>query len=138
MKYNVVKNKVEVMGYGYNDNGCFVEIFDKEYNCPVAKISKLKPFSISTTNTSFLFLDDIERKVIGKIVFDIAWTPPEEREEKKLYRLKFVGHVDDGYEYLYILNGQRAMDIIDLATIFTESELKDIDETGFIREEVTE
>lgn len=48
MKHNVVKNKVEDIGYGYRDDNSVVEISDKESGWIVTKIPKLKPLYYQT------------------------------------------------------------------------------------------
>jgi len=143
MKYSEVKNKVEDRGYGYDDDGSVIEILDKESHWPIASISKLKPFAVSTAFLAFLSLDDIEKKVIGNLAFELAATPLKEREEEKRYRLKAENLPQIGtnrylcnYEDVWVLSD--GDDTNYNQAIFTESELEHIDETGFVREEVTE
>lgn len=143
MKYNVVKNKVENRGYGYNDDGSVIEFFDKESNWPIVSISKLKQFVVSTAFLAFLSLNDIEQKIIGNLAFELASTPLEEREEEKRYRLKAnLPQLQMSNIYLCAYNDSfvltNTLTFSPAKTIFTESELEEIDETGFIREEVTE
>lgn len=137
MKYSEFRRLVKDMNYDLGETKETIYVREKVMNRSIAYVGKDRRF-IFSFYTVFDELRESEQEALFYLVTEIAKTSPEEREEIKLYRLKFVGHVDDGYEYLNILMDKRAMDVVSLATIFTESELKDIDETGFIREEVTE
>ena len=137
MKYSEFNKKMSGRNLEVKETGEKIAVYNKNGGA-VVFISKYSMYSLDTRFNGFENLTEKEKNYVLYNANELAITPLEKREEEKRYRLKFVGHVDDGYEYLYILNGQRAMDIIGLATTFTESELEHMNETGFVREEVTE
>ena len=143
MKYSEFKGIVSDMNYDIRETGSDIQVRTEQPSVPVALVSKTSRFMLSTFNAYFEELKEAEKEDLFYLVTELAKTPLEEREEEKRYRLRFIGEVDDGCCYLNISrNGTKTFNTKSddewFKTIFTESELKHIDEAGFIREEVTE
>ena len=115
-----------------------------EFNNRVASINKRNNFCLNTDYAHFEAMDYGLRCNLFKILTTYASTPIAEREEEKRYRLKLVNKTI--YEDVSYLNKTKAESrfflsslvrfIDDIQNIFTESELAEIDETGFERIEV--
>jgi len=109
-------------------------------------LSKVEVFVIDSNFSAFTNEGSREKRTIIENAVKLASTPIEEREEEKRYRLKLTVNVlSGGNLYLvknikknYLRLGHSNFSSKYYQTYFTKSELKDIDETGFVREEVTE
>ena len=142
MKYSEFRRMIKDMNYKLEETETLIYVRKKLTNQPIALVGKDKRF-IFSFYTIFNELKEAEQEELFYLVIELAKTPPEERKDEKKYRLKFIGHVDDGCCYLNIsTKGTKTMNTKHedegYKTIFTGSELENIDETGFIREEVTE
>jgi hypothetical protein len=146
MKYSEFEFFMNHVGLKINnfgsDKGFFVT---NRHNDAVAWISKIEMHKISTNWTEFGHLTKEEQEFVIKKCYELACTPLDEREEEKQYRLKFENNLKEIYvlfdesksEWDYYDNG-KFIGNKNRKSIFTESELEHIDETGFVREEVTE
>jgi hypothetical protein len=141
MKYSEFRRLVKDMNYNLEETEEVICVRKKVLDRPIARVGKDKRF-IFSFYTAFEELKEAEQEDLFELLYRLAKTPLEEREEEKRYRLRFIGEVDDGCCYLNISrNGTKTFNTKSddewFKTIFTESELKHIDEAGFIREEVT-
>lgn len=114
----------------------------------VGKVSKKCRYSLSTIYEVFEDLPEKVAFMLYENMVMLAETPLTEREEEKRYRLRYVTppllrRKLTAPEYLYI---RRCDGYIDTSlsaeddpafqTIFTESEIAEMDITGFVKEEV--
>jgi hypothetical protein len=145
MKYSEFKGIVSDMNYDIRETGSDIQVRTEQPSVPVALVSKTSRFMLSTFNAYFEELKEAEKEDLFYLVTELAKTPLEEREEEKRYRLKFENNLKEIYvlfdesksEWDYYDNG-KFIGNKNRKSIFTESELEHIDETGFVREEVTE
>ena len=146
MKYSEFKREVEDMGFIYKEEQREIWVTEL-YGNIVLTIGKNVRFNVDTAYEPFDGLSENFREKLFDLSIRLSRTPLEDREYEKKYRLKLNAPVLNGqtvkvylnYSYdlnKYIMACAASTDRI--KTIFTESELKEIDETGFIREEVTE
>ena len=142
MKYSEFEERVKILGLFVEDGPNEKHVLNSTGEV-IISISTVEPFVLDSNWTEFRNLTSEKKKALLDLSYFLASTPIEEREEEKRYRLRFVGHIDDGCCYLNISRkGVRTINTKyedgGYKIIFTESELEHIDETGFIREEVTE
>lgn len=135
MKTSEFKKKVEELGYE-----CTRQAVRKDgYIC--ATFNKSRMYAIDTVFNGFIRLDESEKELLFSLLIEYASTPIEEREDEKRYRLRLTNktatvgdiYLNKGFGEFVLDTGSNSQSY---QTIFTESELKDIDETEFIREEV--
>jgi len=145
MKYSEFKEKMGNMGFQIKETEKQIVVFNTIGETAVL-IPKYCTYSLDTRFTGYERLNEMDREYIFYNANALASTPIEEREEEKRYRLKLTVNVlSGGNLYLvknikknYLRLGHSNFSSKYYQTYFTKSELKDIDETGFVREEVTE
>ena len=144
MKYSEFKQVVEKLGYTFFENKYEVRILDKGA-CKLIIIDKTDTHVIDPNNVSYITLSHKDKTELLDLACELAKTPLAEREEEKRYRLRIVanlGFMDD--QRFLNLNIEREEYFICSArqsewvkTIFTESEIAEMDITGFQKVEVT-
>ena len=114
----------------------------------VGKVSKKCRYSLSTIYEIFEDLPEKVAFMLYENMMMLAETPLVEREEEKRYYLRYVvppllRAVHTKPRYLYIRKCDGYKDTLfnrtyysSLQTIFTESEITQMDITGFVKEEV--
>lgn len=110
----------------------------------VGKVSKKCRYSLSTIYEVFEDLPEKVAFMLYENMMMLAETPLEEREEEKRYWLRFAGSIFGEACYLnkevkygesYSLDSKTASRTYQ--TVFTESEISQMDITGFEKVEVT-
>ena len=141
MKTKEFMAKVRSLEFEIEMEGCWVVI---------RTISGAKQLKINKNYASVVFFrgnysSEIDRNLLNLVVGYLN-TPKEEREEEKRYRLRIVANLGFMNDQRFLnLNIEREDYFICSArqsewvkTIFTESEIAEIDITGFQKVEVTE
>ena len=114
-------------------------------------VARVNRTSQQTKIVTFTFASADRRELLN-IISEYTGTPPEEREEEKRYYLRFIHPNILGEReplYLHLHHSESAKDYYEigtvkapfgnkLQTIFTESEIAQMDITGFEKIEVTE
>ena len=150
MKYSEFERTVKSMGLFINDREDEIYVED-DSQFPVLTVSKLDEMVIDTEYPSFIELPYGKKDTLLILVVTLAKTPLAEREEEKLYRVKFPLVTRWG-DAVYLKKDTCGQDPIGvdwssedfifygkpIDYIFTEQEIKDIDERYFLfAEEVT-
>ena len=146
MKYSEFKAEVEKMGFVVVDSG-FPIYIDKSANGEtLLSVGKNKRFWLDPGWDGFEQLEECQKLELYALGYELAKTPLAEREEEKRYRLRIVanlGFMDD--QRFLNLNIEREEYFICSArqsewvkTIFTESEISQMDINGFEKIEVPE
>ena len=145
MKYSEFKAEVEKLGYIVkNKSEAHIYVSDAD-GLTIARVGKLHAVEMATDFMRFTTITRLEHKLlIYTHCKNLAETPLAEREEEKRYRLRIVanlGFMDD--QRFLNLNIEREEYFICSArqsewvkTIFTESEIAQMDITGFEKEPV--
>ena len=140
MKYSEFERTVKSMGLFINDREGEICVED-DSQFPVLTVSKLDEMVIDTEYPSFIELPYGKKDTLLILVVTLAKTPLAEREEEKLYRVKFPSITRWGNAvYLQKDTGDKDPIGVDWSPedfifdekptdyIFTEQEIKDIDE----------
>ena len=144
MKYAEFRRMIKDMNYKLEETETLIYVRKKLTNQPIAYVSKEKRFTF-IVYAAFGELNQSDQEELFYLVTELSKKPIEDREEEKQYRLKFENNLKEIYvlfdelksDWDYYSNG-KFIGQKSRKAIFTESELKKIDETGFVREEVTE
>lgn len=140
MKYKQFEKVMNDLGLTFREENDFIYVDSKE-GFIVLTVSKQKRFSFEHVWPAFYGLLENEKTIVFKNATELASTPPNEREEEKRYRLKANLPQLKVNIYLCVYNDSfvltNTLIVSPAKTIFTESELESIDETGFKRDEVT-
>lgn len=146
MRTSEFKKKVEELGFDIDrnmDGGFNIDSEDDTVAC----LSRDARYNIDTDWIEFAKLKENKQNELFLILTEYASTPISEREEEKRYRLKLslgVELKDGNILYLNMLEDSKVFFLSgriptkSIKTIFTESELKTMDLTGFEKVEVTE
>ena len=140
MKYSEFERTVKSMGLFINDREGEIYVED-DSQFPVLTVSKLDEMVIDTEYPSFIELPYGKKDTLLILVVTLAKTPLAEREEEKLYRVKFPSITRWG-NAVYLQKDTSDKDPIGVDWspedfifdekptdyIFTEQEIKDIDE----------
>ena len=151
MKYSEFKAEVEKLGYTYFENKYEVRILDNGA-CKLIIIDKTDTHVIDPNNVSYITLSHKDKTELLDLACELAKTPLAEREEEKRYWLQKipVPLLDKGTEkkWLWKYTGTKNFNSFgtDMTrrnsgiykTIFTESEIAEMDITGFKKIEVSE
>ena len=150
MKYSEFKVEVEKLGYIVkNKNEAHIYVSDAD-GLTIARVGKLHAVEMATDFMKFTTITRLEHKLlIYTHCKNLAETPPAEREEEKKYYLRLVTppilkkQVTEYLrksEYLEYYTTGLSKNTGDekIKTIFTESEIAEMDITGFQKVEVTE
>ena len=146
MKYSEFKAEVEGLGFNVKhfSQSVYVENQEKEI---IAKVDLHSRYMLSTHTNSFFRLDEMVAFKIYELCMMLAETPLAEREEEKRYRLLSVSPMlrknECGYllyhrEYDKYYTGNTDHWGLVYQTIFTESEIAEMDITGFEKIRVME
>ena len=143
MKYSEFKAEVEGIGLHIGVYELNIDVVDK-HGDTVGCIAKDVEMSMDTDFEDFRKLPQEKKIFVFESLYKLAKTPLAEREEEKRYRLLIVanlGFMDD--QRFLNLNIEREDYFICSArqsewvkTIFTESEIAEMDITGFQKVEV--
>ena len=144
MKYSEFRVEVEGIGLHIGVYELNIDVVDK-HGDTVGCIAKDVEMSMDTDFEDFRKLPQEKKIFVFESLYKLAKTPLAEREEEKRYRLRIVanlGFMDD--QRFLNLNIEREDYFICSArqsewvkTIFTESEISQMDITGFEKVEVT-
>ena len=140
MKYSEFERTVKSMGLFINDREGEIYVED-DSQFPVLTVSKLDEMVIDTEYPSFIELPYGKKDTLLILVVTLAKTPLAEREEEKKYRVKFPSITRWG-DAVYLKKDTGDQDPIGvdwssedfifygkpIDYIFTEQEIKDIDE----------
>ena len=147
MKYSEFKREVEKMGFVVADSGVPIYV-EKEGGETLLSVGKESRFWLDPGWGGFEALDEGQKLGLYALGYELAKTPPAEREEEKRYWLRLVTppilkkQVTEYLrksEYLEYYTTGLSKNTGDekIKTIFTESEIAQMDITGFQKEEVT-
>ena len=149
MKYSEFERTVKSMGLFINDREGEIYVED-DSQFPVLTVSKLDEMVIDTEYPSFVELPYGKKDTLLILVVTLAKTPLAEREEEKRYYLRYdvppllrAVHAKPRYLYRRIYEGNINTSFSQtndstFQTIFTESEIAEMDITGFQKVEVEE
>lgn len=151
MKYSEFETEVEKMGFYIGYSQLYLFVVDR-YTERLASISKEFDMWLDTEYQEFPKLPQEQRAALFDLLYVISKTPLAEREEEKRYWLQKipVPLLDKGTEkkWLWKYTGTKNFNSFgtDMTrrnsgiykTIFTESEIAEMDITGFEKIEVTE
>ena len=148
MKTKEFIEKVEALGYevGVGSFETDMNISDSDGH-ELAIVSKKHRFAMDTDMFDFVaYVNDDDAEKIATLLFEYSATPPSEREEEKRYYLRLATKIDvyEDRRYLnmdipnekYTLSENK--DDAYYKAIFTESEIAEMDITGFQKVEVNE
>ena len=145
MKYSEFKAEVEKMGFVVDDSSTPIYVDKNEDGETLLSISRLKQFWLDPGWSGFEALDEGQKLGLYALGYQLAKTPLAEREEEKLYRVKFPAITRWG-SAVYLQKDTSDKDPIGvdwspedfifdekpIDYIFTEQEIKDIDERYFL------
>ena len=148
MKYSEFKAEVEKLGFTYS-NRCEKVAVEVDGQ-PVMDISTGRRYIVDNFWDEYQQLNETTQGQLFDLAFQLAKTPLAEREDEKRYWLRYnvpplLARKYTKPQYLYIRRMDGHEDIsFDLdagqlfQTIFTESEIAEMDITGFEKVEVAE
>ena len=147
MKYSEFETEVEKMGFYIGYSPLYLFVVDR-YTERLASISKKFDMWLDTEYQEFPKLPQEQRAALFDLLYVISKTPLAEREEEKKYYLRLVTppilkkQVTEYLrksEYLEYYTTGLSKNTGDekIKTIFTESEISQMDITGFEKIEVT-
>ena len=150
MKYSEFKAEVEKMGYWVDNDKSPLYVDKSEGGETIIAIGKHKRFSVDPSWSGFHTITEEKQIAIYNLAHALTVTPLAEREEEKQYRLGLVvppllrtGHAKPSYLVIKCVDGSpdtsySPMEYEGFQKIFTESEIAQMDITGFEKVEVTE
>ena len=146
MKYSEFKTEVEKMGFVVEDEGTPIYVDKSKDGETLVLIGKHKRFWLDPGWSGFNNLTEDQQLKLYDLAYQLAKTPLAEREEEKRYYLRLATKIDvyEDRRYLnmdipnekYTLSENK--DDAYYKAIFTESEIAEMDITGFEKIEVTE
>ena len=145
MKYSEFKTKVEKMGFVMED-GTPIYVDKSKDGETLMSIGKHEQFWLDSGWSGFYNLTEDQKLKLYELGYELSKTPIAEREEEKRYRLRIVANLGfkDDQRFLN-LNIEREEYFICSArqsewvkNIFTESEIDEMNITGFEKVEVSE
>ena len=147
MKYSEFKQVVEKLGYTFFENKYEVRILDNGA-CKLIIIDKTDTHVIDPNNVSYITLSHKDKTELLDLACELAKTPLAEREEEKRYWLlnipvPLLKESDDLWYYEPINKlfkpgvDRDRTDNEKYKSIFTESEIAEMDITGFEKIEVS-
>ena len=150
MKYSEFKAEVEKLGYWVDIDHAPIYVDKSERGETIISIGKHKRFSVDPSWSGFHAIPEENQIVIYNLAHALTVTPLAEREEEKRYWLRkipipLLNESGDRYfckPLILIPNFQPCVDEDrsqnhQFKTIFTESEISQMDITGFEKIEVT-
>jgi hypothetical protein len=145
MKTNEFIDKVEALGYAIRKDGAWIRV-SNSIDMGILKVNKDYPSIVFLTHD----YTDSGRINMLNVAVEYTNTPEAEREKEKRYYLRKVPItlLGEGDEDLYLMidlsGGSNGISYIKkgntqyFKTVFTESELAQMDITGFMKVEVSE
>ena len=141
MKYSEFKAEVEKMGFVVDDSNTTIYVENKEDGETLMSIGRHRQFWLDPGWSGFEALDEVQKLGLYALGYKLAKTPPAERENEKLYRVKFPNIKRSGLPIILTKvnwdgSGYTTMDWPCESYVekhpeqytFTEQEIKDIDE----------
>ena len=147
MKYSEFETEVEKMGYWVDIDHAPIYVDKSEGGETIIAIGKHKRFSVDPGWSGFHSIPEENQIVIYNLAHALTVTPLAEREEEKRYWLRLdVPAMSSKQAWsVYYLNKHKEAKMYRLGsdaasiswqTIFTESEIAELDITGFEKEPV--
>ena len=141
MKYSEFKTEVEKLGFVVDDSNTPIYVDKNEGGETLVSIGRHKRFWLDPGWSGFNNLTEDQKLELYDLAYQLAKTPLAEREEEKLYRVKFPSITRWG-NAVYLQKDTSDKDPIGVDWspedfifyekptdyIFTEQEIKDIDE----------
>ena len=149
MKYSEFKTEVEKMGFVVED-GTPIYVDKSKNGETLVSIGKHKQFWLDPGWSGFNHLTEDQKLKLYDLAYQLAKTPLAEREEEKRYYLLYdvppllrAVHAKPKYLYVRRCDGYKDTSFSQandsaFKTIFTESEISQMDITGFQKVEVNE
>ena len=144
MKYSEFKTEVEKLDWCVTGNKYEVHVLNHGGG-KLMVIDKIDTHMLDPNHISYVTLTHEDKSVLLDLSVKLAKTPLAEREEEKRYRLRIVANLGfkDDQRFLnlnieredYFICSARQSEWV--KTIFTESEIAEMDITGFEKIEVT-
>ena len=137
--------KVEALGFLVYDGHCYLEVKDTEGK-DVVDILKAKRWVYDCEFDAFESLHEVKQTELMEFVTEYVTTQVKEREEEKRYYLRNVSPLLRGSGRGYLAKNKDTLEYYALSlkcseefyqTIFTESEIAQMDITGFDKIEVS-
>ena len=138
--------KVEALGFLVYDGHCYLEVKDTEGK-DVVDILKARRWVYDCEFDAFESLHEVKQTELMEFVTEYVTTQVKDREEEKRSYLRNVSPLLRGSGRGYLAKNKDTLQYYALSlkcseefyqTIFTESEINQMDITGFERVEVTE
>ena len=139
MKYSEFETEVEKLGWFVSGNKYEVHVIN-DGGGKLMVIDKTDTHVLDPGHIQYVILTHEDKSVLLDLSVELAKTPLAEREEEKRYRLRLdvpmldkplylhYGEYSNVYTVAFFSNGFK--------TIFTESEIAEMDITGFKKEPV--
>ena len=147
MRYSEFKAEVEKLGFVVEDDGTPIYVDKSKDGETLVSIGKYKQFLLDSEWSGFNNLTEDQKLKLYDLAYQLAKTPLAEREEEKRYYLRNVSPLLRGSGRGYLAKNKDTLEYYALSlncsdefyqTIFTESEIAEMDITGFEKVEVTE
>ena len=147
MKYSEFKVEVEKLGFFVDMDNAPIYVDKSERGETIIAIGKHKRFSVDPGWSGFRSIPEENQIVIYNLAHALTVTPLAEREEEKRYYLRNVSPLLRGSGRGYLAKNKDTLEYYALSlkcseefyqTIFTESEISQMDITGFQKVEVPE
>lgn len=145
MKYSEFKAEVEKLGLHIGVYESHIDVFDK-HGDTVSRVAKDVEMSIDTEYEDFQKLPQGQRVAVFESLYKLAKTPLAEREEEKRYYLQLDLPLLNGWRNKYYMQHIHLGVSVSSSfieergcgwrKIFTESEIAEMDITGFKKEPV--
>ena len=145
MKYSEFKAEVEKMGFVVDDSSTPIYVDKNEDGETLMSIGRHRQFWLDPGWSGFEALDEVQKLGLYALGYKLSKTPLTEREEEKLYRVKFPNIKRSGLPIILTNvnwdgSGYTTMDWPCESYVekhpeqfnFTEQEIKDIDERYFL------
>ena len=147
MRYSEFKREVENMGFVVIDSGATIYVDKDKDRETLMSIGVNSRFQLDPGWSGFNKLTEDQQLKVYDLAYQLAKTPPAEREEEKRYWLRFTTPtllkdlIPNGYLNIHRESNELSLssdkkDTEYFKTIFTESEIAEMDITGFCKEEV--
>ena len=146
MKYSEFKAEVEKLGFCVDVDCAPIYVEKTKGGETIVAIGRQKRFSVDPGWSGFHAISEEEKLAIYNLAHALAITPLAEREEEKRYYLRLTANLSFYMDETYLnYNPIKAKYFVsnkfqkDSSTaIFTESEISQMDITGFQKVEVNE
>ena len=147
MKYSEFKVEVEKLGYWVDMDNAPLYVDKAKGGETLIAIGKHKRFSVDPGWSGFHAIPEENQIAIYNLAHALTVTPLADREEEKRYYLRNVSPLLRGSGRGYLAKNKDTLEYYALSlkcseefyqTIFTESEISQMDITGFEKVEVTE